>query len=117
MTKILGFIWALLGLIGLIFPGALRDYLKRKISRRIMWIIYGFLLLFSLSMIGSVIRAPGLAAKIVGILGIIIVVKIIMLMLSKASGKLWDWWLSRPLIVFRVQGLILILIGVIMLKA
>jgi hypothetical protein len=63
-------------------------------------------------MVGSVMKAPGLLPKIIGILGILLAVKGIFLLLSKTSEKLWAWWADRPLSVFRLQAVIIIAIGV-----
>ena len=112
MAKILGIIWIILGILWAIKPAILRDRLKRKMNRRIKFIVYGSLILFGILIIGSVIKIPGIPAKIVGIVGIILVIKSIVLMLSKASEKLWEWWAKQPLIIFRLQALFLIIVGV-----
>ena len=116
MAKILGIIWILLGILWAIKPVILRNYIKKKISRRMKWVVYGFLLVFGFLMIGSVIKAPGILAKIVGILGILLVIKVVILMMSKASEKLWEWWLRQPLIVFRLQAVLLIILGILMVR-
>lgn len=115
MAKILGFIWIILGILWFAKPEVLKNRLKRKINRKIRWTIYGFLILFGILMIGSVIKAPGLLPKIVGIVGLILVIKGIFLLLSKASEKLWKWWADRPLSVFRLQALCIIAIGIILI--
>ena len=117
MARILGVIWMILGVLWAVKPALLRDYLKRKISRKVKWIVYGFLLVFGMLMIGSVIKAPGILAKVVGIVGIVLVIKVIVLMMSKTSEKLWEWWLKQPLIVFRLQAIVLIVVGVMLYLA
>ncbi len=112
MARILGIIWIILGILWAAKPAILRDRLRRKMSRKIKWTIYGFLLAFGILMVGSVIKIPGIFAKIVGLLGVVLVIKSIVLMLSKTSEKLWEWWLKQPLVIFRLQALLLIVIGI-----
>lgn len=115
MAKILGFIWILLGILWLVKPQALKNRLKRKIGRKMRWTIYGFLIAFGILMVGSVIKAPGLLPKIVGITGLLLVIKGILLLLSKASEKLWEWWAKQPLSVFRLQAFCIIAIGIMLI--
>ena len=70
--NIVGVIWVILGLLWLIKPEVLKNRLKRKMNRRMKWIVYGFVLVFSFILIGSVIRAQGLFLKIIGIIGIVV---------------------------------------------
>ena len=104
MAKILGIIWVILGILWLVKPEALKNRLKRKMNRKMRFTVYGFLIVFGILMVGSVMKAQGLLPKIVGILGIILAIKGIFLIFSKASEKLWKWWADRPLIFFRFQA-------------
>ena len=117
MSKILGIIWVILGILWALKPAILRDRLKKKLNRRMKWTIYGFLMAFGIIMVGSVIKLPGLLPKVLGIIGIILIIKTIVLMVSKTSEKLWEWWLNQPLMVFRVQAVFLIIIGVLLILA
>lgn len=112
MAKILGIIWIILGILWAVKPAILRDRLKRKMSRKIKWAVYGFLLAFGILITGSVMKIPGILAKIVGLVGVILIIKTIVLMLSKTSEKLWEWWLSQPLIIFRLQALCFVVVGI-----
>ncbi len=116
-SNILGAIWVILGLIWLIKPQVLRNRLQRKMTRRMRWIVLGFILTFVVLMIGSVIKAPGLLYKVVGIVGIVIVIKSVLFMTSKASGKMADWLANRPVIFFRAWGLVILIIGAALLLA
>ena len=115
MAKILGFIWIILGLLWLIKPQALKNRIKRKMNRKMRWTIYGFLIIFGILMVGSVIKAPGLLPKIVGVVGLILVIKGILLLLSKASDKLWNWWAEQPLVIFRLQALCILAVGIMLI--
>ena len=117
MAKILGFLWVFFGIIWLIRPQMLKNRLKRKINRRMKFAIFGALLILGILMIGSVMKAEGFLPKIVGIIGAILIIKGILVLVSKASGKLWAWWAEQSLLFFRIQALIFIVIGIILLKA
>jgi hypothetical protein len=117
LSKILGVIWILLGVWWLIRPEALKNRLKRKMNRRVRRVVYGFLLVFGFLMIGSVFKTPGLLPKIIGIVGMIIVIKVIMLITSRTSEKVFDWWAERPLIFFRIWALLVLAIGTMLMFA
>ena len=115
MAKILGIIWLVMGILWLVKPEALKNRLKRKIGRKMRWTIYGFLIAFGILMIGSVIKAPGLLPKIIGISGLLLVIKGTFLLLSKASEKLWEWWAKQSLLFFRLQAAGIIAIGIMLI--
>ena len=115
MAKILGMIWIALGILWALKPAILRDRLKKKMTRKIKLTLYVFFLVFGLLMVGSVIKLPGLLPKVVGIMGIILVIKTLVLILSKTSEKLCEWWLKQPLVIFRLQAVWFIIIGIILL--
>jgi threonine/homoserine/homoserine lactone efflux protein len=115
MARILGIIWIILGIIWAVKPAILRDRLKRKMTRKIKWAFYGFFMMFGILMVGSVIKLPGILPKIVGLIGIILIIKTLVLMLSKTSEKLWEWWLKQPLMIFRLQAIGFIIIGILLL--
>jgi hypothetical protein len=115
MAKILGFIWIILGILWLAKPQALKNRIERKMNRKMRWTIYGFLIIFGILMVGSVIKAPGLLPKIIGIIGLILIIKGISLLLSKASEKLWKWWAEQPLAIFRLQAFCILAIGIMLI--
>ncbi|MGB2661779.1 MAG: hypothetical protein WBD04_05295 [Candidatus Omnitrophota bacterium] len=115
LAKILGAIWIILGLLWLIKPEILKNRLKKKINRRMRRVVYGFLLVFGFLMIGSAFKVPGVLPKIIGIIGMIIAIKAIIMIMSKASEKMFDWWAERPLIYFRIWALVILAIGVMLI--
>ena len=117
MSNILGVIWILLGLLWTVKPEILKNRLKRKISRKIKFVVYSSIIVLGFLMIGSIIKAPGLLPKIIGILGLFLVIKGILLIMSKATDKLWKWWAERPLLFFRIQGLFCLAIGIMLVRA
>ena len=117
MAKILGIIWIALGLLWSAKPQLLRNRLTRKMNRKMRWTVYGFMLMFIFLLIGSIIKAQGLLPKVVGLIGIIIVIKGIRLITAKTSEKMSGWWAKRPLGFFRVWGLIILVAGILLVLA
>ncbi|MEE8359832.1 MAG: hypothetical protein V3S04_02770 [Candidatus Omnitrophota bacterium] len=109
--KMLGIIWVILGMLWMIKPDYLRSRLQRKMTRRVKWIVFGFLLTFCFMMIGSIVKAPGAGVKIAGIIGIVITARAIILITSKASQKIIGWWTAKPLVFFRIWGLVVFATG------
>ena len=117
LAKILGTISVLMGLLWLMKPEALKNRIKKKMNRKLMFIVYGFIIVFGFMIIGSVIGAPGLLPKIIGIAGMIIVIKGILMLTRKGSGKMIDWLQAKPLLFFRVWALFIIVIGIMLILA
>ena len=114
LYTLLGILWIVIGFLWMVRPQHLRSRLQRKMTRRVRWIIFGFLLTFGCIMIGSVIRAPGLLMKVVGVVGLVITAKAILLVTSKASRKILDWWTAKPLRYFRIWGAVVFITGVLL---
>ena len=112
LSKIVGIIWLMLGVFWLIKPGSLKKRLGRKMSKKVKRIVYGFVLIFAFLMVGSVMKAPGMLAKIIGIIGMVMAIKAIMLITSKTSETVLTWWADKPIIVFRVWAGCLVIMGI-----
>jgi len=114
ITQIIGSIWIILGIVWLIKPEGLKNRLKRKMGRRAKKVIYVAVLMLALSMIGSAFSAPSVLFKIIAIIGMVMAIRVIIMITSKTSEKIFDWWADRPTIIFRVWALIFLAVGVLM---
>lgn len=112
LSKILGVVWILLGLWWVIKPEALKNRLKRKMSRRVRWTVFAFVFVFAFSMMGSVFKVPGLGAKIIGVIGLVIAIRAIMFITSKTSEKVLEWWGSRSLAFLRGWAVFVLVTGI-----
>ena len=65
LSRILGLLLVILGLLWTIKPDMLRNRIKRKMNRKMKWLVFGFVLFFGFLLIGSAIKAEGLIAKII----------------------------------------------------
>ena len=117
LSNILGTISMLTGVLWLIKPEILRNRLKKKMNRKIKWTIYGFILAFSVILIRSAFKVDGFLMKLVAIIGMVVAIRIIAALTSKASEKVLAWWGNKPLIFFRVWALFVILFGLMLVLA
>ena len=115
ITKILGTIWILLGILWTTKPQLLRKRLIKKINRKMRWIVYGFIVIFMFSLLGVVIKAQGLWLKIAGLLAISFAVKGILSITGKASDKISGFWSEKPLGFFRIWGVVILISGVLLI--
>jgi len=115
LSKLLGAIVLVSGVVWLIKPRALKNRLSRKMNRKLRFIIYGFAITFGLLIIGSVITAPGLVSKVVGIIAMVITIKLIMVVTSKGSEKLSDWMAKKPVAFFRLWAAFTVLFAVMLI--
>lgn len=102
---------AIFALLWLVNPKAFKNRLQRKMNRRLKFIIYAFIMVFAALIIGSILKARGLAAKIAGLAGLIITIKIIMLTTSKSSEAISKWLAGKSLNFFRIWALIAMIMG------
>jgi len=112
LSKLLGIIGILTGLLWLIKPEALKNRIKKKINRRIRLIVFIFVIMFGLLLIGSIIRAEGFLPKFIGTIGIVITIKGVLLLTSKASGKILEWLQGKSLLFFRMCALFIFVMGI-----
>jgi len=100
------------------FAGIIKDGLMLstdrttgKVNRKMRRLLFGSLILMGLSVTASVMKMPGIPPKIIAIIGLVMAIKGIMLLTSKTSEKLFEWWAARPVSFFRMQGVVILLIG------
>ena len=112
LAKILGVIWILAGLFWVVRLDCLKGWLKNRTNKRIRLIRLGIVLVAGIMLIGSVFRVPGILPKLVLIIGLVISIKAIKLITSKASEGMTGWWEDRSLIFFRLWAVCVLGIGV-----
>ena len=86
-------------------------------SKKVRWIVYGFVLVFGFLLIGSAFKTPGILGKIVVIVGMVLAIKAILLITSKTSDKIFEWWSNKPVIVFRIWAGIIFIFGIFLFMA
>jgi len=112
ISNIVGAILIAAGLFWAAKPEALKNRLKRKMNRRLKLIVYVFIIMFGLLIVASAVKARGLLPKVAGIIGMFITIKVILFITSKTSEKISDWLADKPLKFFRIWGLVILGMGV-----
>lgn len=111
LTKLFAYFFVLMGTLWIIWPELLRGWFTRKANFKFFWLVLVFLffsVIHLLSLIGQVkipiLRSFGTAA-------VLIFIVIVWTLRGKAKARLTDWCRTRPLIYFRVVGLMNIAMG------
>jgi len=117
LSKAVGIISIIAGILWLLRPEALKNRLKKKMSRKLKLTVYCFVIVFGLLIIGSALSAPGILGKAVGIIGLIITIKVIMLITSKTSEKVSEWLADKPPKFYRLWAFAIVSIGVMLILA
>lgn len=112
LTKIVGVIVTLFGFLGIINPLAFKNRLMRRMNFRLKLVVYGFILVFAVLILGSVFKAEGIAAKTAAVVGLVITIKIIMLITTKSSEKLSELLEKKSMTFFRVWALAVFVMGI-----
>ncbi|NQT32142.1 MAG: hypothetical protein HQ594_00540 [Candidatus Omnitrophica bacterium] len=113
-TKIFGTFWIIIGLFWLVRPEALKNRLRRKMTWKMRWLVFGLVIAVGFLLMGSAMKLHGLFARMIGIIGIILVIRAIIGITSKTSEKVLEWWGERPVYVFRIWALIVFGTGLVL---
>ena len=112
LAKILAVLWILFGTIWMFNPLSLKNWLQKKMTRRMWRVVFFFLLVFGVVMIGSVLKSPGLMSKVVAVIGLVVSIKAIMFITSKTGEKFVEWLDQRSVLFFRVFAGVIVAVGV-----
>jgi hypothetical protein len=112
ITAIVGCLWILGGLFFLYKPDWLKSRLQKKGVKGVRRLIFGLALAAGILLLGAAWEMPGIVGVIIGVLGVISILKAFLLARSKFSETLIKWVEPQPLVFFRVAAVIYIIIGV-----
>jgi len=112
LVKILGYVWALSGLFWLIWPGCLKWWLMTMTGWKIRRLTFGVMLLVGVMMVGSLFRIPGTLSKILMVVGMLLTIKAVRLITSRAAEGLTEWWAARSMVFFRLWALGVLAVGI-----
>ncbi|NQT94847.1 MAG: hypothetical protein HQ572_00200 [Candidatus Omnitrophica bacterium] len=113
--RILGWFWVITGILFLLKPNFLRRRIQKKSIKVVRRYLFLIILFFAIPLIGAGARYEGLLAKIILVIGIVVIIKGFFMLKAKAAGKIMDFLLKQPVIAFRVWALCQIGIGVLIL--
>ncbi len=111
LAKIAGVFWMLLGILWTARPHMLKGFLGRRMTKKMRRVVFFFLIVFGFSLLGSVLKLHGIIPKIIGIIGLFAMIKGIIILTSRTSEKMFEWWSQRSVAYFRILGAMLIAIG------
>jgi len=112
IAKIIGIIWIIVGFLGVIRPESLKIRLQRRLSKRVRRIVLLFLLVLGFMLAGSIFKTKNFATLFAGIVGAIIVIKVILLITNKSSERFFDWMKGRSVNFFRIWAVLMFLFGI-----
>lgn len=112
LSKVLGYLWIFLGVICAAKPSVLRGWLSRKTDWRLFWALLFIFIVVFFQLLGIVWRLEGDLPKVLGVIGIIFLLRAGWKVQSRARGRLAEWLGGLPLGPFQVFGWFLIAIGV-----
>jgi len=110
-SKILGVLWCGIGIFWFIRPQSLRNWLKVKSLKKTRKWLFLILLSGGIYFISMTLKLKGIIAKVILILGIIVIIKGFLFLKYKTASKLIDFYTALPLRALRVFALIFTFVG------
>jgi len=117
LSNILGAITVLTGILWFVKPEMLRNKLKKKLNRKLRTAICGFIVFFGFLIIRSVMKLYGIIPRILGIIGLIMIIKGLLLLMTQTSQKLLEWMADRPLVFFKIWAACVVVMGIMLILA
>lgn len=112
LSNALGTIVILLGILFFRYPESLRRRLRRKAVRKLRRYFFAALFCVGILFISVGWRHEGLLPKVLVILGIVVLLKGLLFLNSKATEKVTEWILARPVLHLKVFAVGQIALGV-----
>jgi len=114
---LLGYFWLMLGICTIMFAGSIRKYYGMFIKGNHPKTMGALALL-----VGGLLISSGAERKfyiLILLLGVIQILKGCFLLFASKNNiqRLIDWWLTTSLFIYRVWGLVTIIMGIILIKA
>ncbi|MDP8260452.1 MAG: hypothetical protein P9L96_05600 [Candidatus Gygaella obscura] len=111
-ANIIGWLLIIWGILFIMKPEFLRKKLQKKSQKTIKKIILGITVSFSVLIIIAAFKTEGMVSKILAVLAIIAVIKAFLMVKSKVSDKLIEWYMKLSVKVLVLGGAMQVLIGV-----
>ena len=114
--KIIGILWICLGIWWVMRPQGLKRRFRKKVKRSRRKLLFLIILLMAGLFLSAAKYAHGLLASAFLMIGVLAIIKAVFFFSSKAAEKTIDWWLEKPLWVWRVWAGSFILLGILFQK-
>jgi hypothetical protein len=112
ILKGLGILWILLGLWWILRPQGVKKRLGKQFRRTLRTVLFLVLVASGGLLISASKYLDGMMAAGVVVVGIVAIVKALLFVRSKSSDVVLSWWEERPLWVYRMAGVGVLLAGV-----
>ena len=111
IIKIIGWIWFSTGIILVLMPGILRWQIQRKGKKIIKRYLFAIALLPATLLVAIGFKISGITPKVIMIIGLMVLVKMVFSLKSKAAEKVVDFLRKQPAMFFRLWALVQALAG------
>lgn len=115
VMRIFGVLWILSGIYFLLKPKALLKTIQKKGVKKFKKLLFGLGIFLSVTLISFGLKQPGVLSKIILIFGIVGIFKSLFILKAKASEKIINWSLKLPPYIFRLGGVLYIIIGFVLI--
>ena len=110
--RIIGIAWMMLGIWWMMRPQGLKKRFRKKIKRARRRFLFSLIIIAAGLFLSAARYTHGILAVIFLLIGIGSIIKALFFLTSKAGDKLIDWWLERPLWMWRAWAGTFALIGI-----
>ena len=116
IIKIVGWVWLLTGIVVLIMPGIFRWRIQRKSKKIVKKYLFALAMLPAALLFAIGFRWSGIIPKLIMIIGLIVLIKTVFMLRSKAAERIVDFLKKQPVMFFRLWALAQSLIGLAILR-
>lgn len=114
--RLIGILWIVLGIWWVMRPQGLKRRFRRKTRRTRRKILFLAIILIAGLFLSAAKYAHGIVANVFLIIGVLGAIKAVFFLTSKAADKAIDWWLEKPLWMWRLWAVCFIIIGILLQK-
>ena len=112
--RIIGILWIVLGIWWIMRPQRLKRVFAKKLRKNRRRVLFFVIIILSVIFVSAARYTHGIFANILLIAGILGIIKAFFFLTSKASDRLLDWWLEKPLWFWRIWAGGFVLIGLLL---
>ncbi|MBU1853713.1 MAG: hypothetical protein KJ957_06700 [Candidatus Omnitrophica bacterium] len=109
--RIIGLLWIILGIWWIMRPQTLRRRFTRKVKKTRRKLLFLIIILVAGLFLSAAKYTHGILANVFLIAGILGIIKAIFFITSKSAERILDWWVEKPLWLWRLWAACFVLIG------
>ncbi|MFH1478139.1 MAG: hypothetical protein ABIG92_00005 [Candidatus Omnitrophota bacterium] len=109
--RFVGILWMIFGIWWMMKPQRLKRFFTKKVKKARRKMLLAVIILSCVLFFSAAKYAGGALGKAFLVFGLLGIIKAVFFATSKASEKILDWWLDRPLWMWRVWAGCFTLLG------